>query len=300
MIDWNDFYYFSLIAEEGSYTQAAVRAGISKSMLSRRMSALEERLGVRLIQRTTRRLSLTPAGEQFAAECRTLVNQGKQAQATVMAEQVQPQGLLRISAPVFVAESWLGELVSDFILRWPLANVQLLAVNRPVDMISEGIDISLVVTTTALNDSTFHARKLQTQRDILVTSPTWLAQNAKPETVRDLAQIPALVRLSGNSIPRWHLVCGQEAFEFEPKPRLQSNNLRVLLKAVLGGNGVALMPAFACQKELEAGNLQPLFPDWSTPPRDLLALYPARKGMPAITRIFIDELADRLASYPPQ
>jgi transcriptional regulator, LysR family len=145
MIDWNDFYYFSLIAEEGSYTQAAVRAGISKSMLSRRMSALEERLGVRLIQRTTRRLSLTPAGEQFAAECRTLVNLGKQAQAAVMAEQEQPQGLLRISAPVFVAESWLGEYVSDFILRWPLANVQLLAVNRPVDMIAEGIDISLWV-----------------------------------------------------------------------------------------------------------------------------------------------------------
>lgn len=105
MIDWNDYYYFALIADEGSYSQAALRAGVSKSVLSRRMAALEERLGVRLIQRTTRRLALTAAGEQFAVECRALVAQGERARAVVMAAQESPQGMLRVSAPVFMAEN---------------------------------------------------------------------------------------------------------------------------------------------------------------------------------------------------
>ncbi len=163
MIDWNDYYYFALIADEGSYSQAALRAGVSKSVLSRRMAALEERLGVRLIQRTTRRLALTAAGEQFAVECRALVAQGERARAVVMAAQESPQGMLRVSAPVFMAETWFGEFVSEFIARWPLAKVQLLAINRPVDMVAEGIDIALVTASGALADSTLHYKKLHTQ-----------------------------------------------------------------------------------------------------------------------------------------
>lgn len=172
MIDWNDYWYFALIAEEGSYSRAAIRAKVSKSVLSRRMSALEEQLGVHLIQRTTRRLALTKVGEQFAQECQTLVNQSERARAVVQAVQEYPQGTLRISAPVFMAETWLGALINEFIARWPLANVQLLAVNRPVDMIAEGIDIALSVSSGALPDSSLHYKKINTLYDILVASPS--------------------------------------------------------------------------------------------------------------------------------
>lgn len=294
MIDWNDYYYFSLIAEEGSYSRAAERCGVSKSVLSRRMSALEESLDVRLIQRTTRRLSLTSAGEQFAIECRTMVSQAERARAVVMAVQEAPQGLLRVSAPVFMAESWFGEFVSEFIARWPLARIQLLAENRPVDLITEGIDFALVTSSGRLADSTLHYKKLHTQADIFVASPKWIAQHPEVQTIDDLMHVSAMLRLANNNSAQWRVTDGVREITLNPTPRLQSNNLRVLLQGVTGGNGVALMPPFSCKEGLNRGELIHLFPDWYGLPKQLFALFPASKGMPAIARFFIDELLTRL------
>lgn len=296
MIDWNDYYYFALIADEGSYSQAALRAGVSKSVLSRRMTALEERLGVRLIQRTTRRLALTAAGEQFAVECRALVAQGERARAVVMAAQESPQGMLRVSAPVFMAETWFGEFVSEFIARWPLTKVQLLAINRPVDMVAEGIDIALVTASGALADSTLHYKKLHTQTDILVASSQWLARHPQVKAIDDLNHVDGILRLANNDGSQWQLINGEQEITLHPEARLQSNNLRVMLQAVLGGNGVALLPQFACKQGLANGELVRLFAPWSGIPRPLYALFAGRKGMPAIARYFMDELTTRLAN----
>ncbi|EDT7239276.1 TPA: LysR family transcriptional regulator [Salmonella enterica subsp. enterica serovar Warragul] len=293
MIDWNDYWYFALIAEEGSYSRAAIRAQVSKSVLSRRMSALEEQLGVHLIQRTTRRLALTKVGEQFAQECQKLVNQSERARAVVQAVQEYPQGTLRISAPVFMAETWLGALINEFIARWPLANVQLLAVNRPMDMIAEGIDIALSVSSGALPDSSLHYKKINTLYDILVASPQWVEQHPDLKTIGDLHRAPAMVRLADGRMQSWHLINGSQEITLSLSPRLYSNNLRVLLQAVAGGNGVALLPFPACKEELQNGGLVQLFPEWSGQPRQIYALFPANKGMPAVARYFMDELTMR-------
>lgn len=218
MIDWNDYWYFALIAEEGSYSRAAIRAQVSKSVLSRRMSALEEQLGVHLIQRTTRRLALTKVGEQFAQECQKLVNQSERARAVVQAVQEYPQGTLRISAPVFMAETWLGALINEFIARWPLANVQLLAVNRPVDMIAEGIDIALSVSSGALPDSSLHYKKINTLYDILVASPQWVEQYPDLKTIGDLHRAPAMVRLADGRMQSWHLINGSQEITLSLSP----------------------------------------------------------------------------------
>lgn len=218
MIDWNDYWYFALIAEEGSYSRAAIRAQVSKSVLSRRMSALEEQLGVHLIQRTTRRLALTKVGEKFAQECQKLVNQSERARAVVQAVQEYPQGTLRISAPVFMAETWLGALINEFIARWPLANVQLLAVNRPVDMIAEGIDIALSVSSGALPDSSLHYKKINTLYDILVASPQWVEQHPDLKTIGDLHRAPAMVRLADGRMQSWHLINGSQEITLSFSP----------------------------------------------------------------------------------
>ncbi|WP_370615307.1 LysR substrate-binding domain-containing protein [Citrobacter portucalensis] len=295
MIDWNDYWYFALIAQEGSYSRAAVRAGVSKSVLSRRISALEERLGVRLIQRTTRRLALTTVGEQFAQECQTLVIQSERARAVVQAVQEYPQGTLRISAPVFMAETWLGEFISEFIARWPQTNLQLIAVNRSVDMIAEGIDIALSASSESLPDSSLHYKKLDAQFDILVASPQWIAQFPNLKSISDLEGVPAMVRHGGDRAHQWHLTNDRQEIMLTVSPRLHSNNLRVLLQAAIGGNGVALLPLSACKEELKAGALVQLFPEWRSLPKQIYVLFPGSRGMPAIARYFIDELTTRLA-----
>ncbi|UJL40951.1 LysR family transcriptional regulator [Salmonella enterica subsp. enterica serovar Infantis] len=217
MIDWNDYWYFALIAEEGSYSRAAIRAKVSKSVLSRRMSALEEQLGVHLIQRTTRRLALTKVGEQFAQECQTLVNQSERARAVVQAVQEYPQGTLRISAPVFMAETWLGALINEFIARWPLANVQLLAVNRPVDMIAEGIDIALSVSS---GHCLILRCTIKNQYAIRYSGcqPQWVEQYPDLKTIGDLHRAPAMVRLADGRMQPWHLINGSQEITLSLSP----------------------------------------------------------------------------------
>ncbi|MBJ2578985.1 substrate binding domain-containing protein, partial [Salmonella enterica subsp. enterica serovar Bareilly] len=176
-------------------------------------------------------------------------------------------GTLRISAPVFMAETWLGALINEFIARWPLANVQLLAVNRPVDMIAEGIDIALSVSSGALPDSSLHYKKINTLYDILVASPQWVEQYPDLKTIGDLHRAPAMVRLADGRMQSWHLINGSQEITLSLSPRLYSNNLRVLLQAVAGGNGVALLPFPACKEELQNGGLVQLFPERSGQPR---------------------------------
>lgn len=296
MIDWNDYHYFALVAENGSYSKAAARAGVSKSVISRHIAALEERLGISLILRTTRRVSLTPAGEQFAAECQEMVLQSERARAIVHAAQRHPQGTLRISAPVFMAETWLSEFISEFLARWPGTNVQLMAVSRPVDLIAERLDIALVVHMDELKDSSFHARMLASQHDILVASPEWCVKNPEITKPEDLTYIDTLVRQTewhNHSWPILHL--GRE-INLQVKPRLISNNLRVLLNAALSGTGVALLPREVCVSYLKQGALQQLLPDVNSRLRTISALFPVRRGMSALARTFLDELSEMLAA----
>lgn len=295
MIDWNDFHYFALVAETGSYTKAAARAGVSKSVISRRISALEERLGVRLIQRTTRNLSLTLSGEQFATECQEMMIQSERARAVVNAAQRYPRGTLRVSAPVFMAETWLSEFTSDFLSRWPDTRVHLLGVNRQVDLVAERLDIALIVHSGELKDTSFHYRKLATQNDVLVASPDWCEKHPHISTIEDLATADTLIRQSEGERNFWIFIQGDQEINVLVNPRLVSNNLRVLLQAALGGAGVALLPYDACIPYFNAGTLKHLFPEYHTPARTVSALFAVRRGMSALTRVFLDELSEAFA-----
>lgn len=293
--DWNDLYYFALIADFGSYSKAAAKAGVSKSVLSRRIANLERRLNVSLIHRTTRRLALTPIGEQFAQECRRMVDQSERAHAIVQAEQAQPRGLLRISAPVFMAETWLSEFVSQFLARWPETRVRLLAINRQVDLISEGIDIALTARVEEIKDSSLHCRKIISQSDVLVASPDWWQTHRySVSKIEDLANAAAAVRQGESAF--WQLVNGDEEVELPVMPRLFSNNLRVLMQAAQAGNGLALLPLSACQKSIDRGDLVQLFPQWKSRPKHVYALFPARDGMSTLARTFLDELIETLSA----
>lgn len=294
MIDWNDYYYFALVAENSSYSKAAAQAGVSKSVISRRIAALEERLGVSLILRTTRRVSLTPAGEQFAAECQEMVLQSERARAVVNAAQLRPQGTLRISAPVFMAETWLSEFISEFLGRWPETNIQLSCVNHAVDMIAERLDIALMVHKDELKDSSFHARLLISQQDILVASPEWCDKHPDITQPEDLSHVETLVRMVEGGRCQWPLLHQGHEINLDVQPRLTSNNLRVLLNVALGGNGVALLPLDVCAPYLKKGALQQVLPGVHGRPRTLFALFPVRRGMSALTRTFLDEMSEML------
>lgn len=235
---------------------------------------------------------MTPAGIQFAAECQEMVLQSERARAVVQAAQLHPQGTLRISAPVFMAETWL----SEFLARWPDTNVQLIAVGRPVDLIAERLDIALVVHMGELKDSNFHARHLTSQHDILVASPEWCAQHPDIKDLEDLADRDTLAREMEGHGYSWPIEYQGREINLPVKPRLISNNLRVLLNGALAGNGVALLPREVCIPYIKQGLLQQLSPGANSRLRFISALFPVRRGMSALARTFLDELSEMLAA----
>ena len=293
MIDWNDYYYFALIADEGSYSQAALRAGVSKSVLSRRMAALEERLGVRLIQRTTRRLALTAAGEQFAVECRALVAQGERARAVVMAAQESPQGMLRVSAPVFMAETWFGEFVSEFIARYPLIRVRLLLSDRNADLVSDHVDLAVRIGDLA--DSSMVATRLGTMRIVACAHPALLAKYGEPQRPRDLAALPIIRIESPMPYRGWRFRAAEREDQLiNLPPMLSVTTPESAADAARLGVGVARLLHYQALDGLRHGELRLLLENVEPDPAPVHLLYTARDLAPLKLRKFIDFAAPAL------
>lgn len=291
----NDMALFAAVVKHQGFTAAGRALGVSKSLLSRRIEALESRLGVRLLQRTSRHFSVTAVGERYAIECQKLLEQAQAAQRVIEDLQLSPRGLLRISAPVMMAETVIAPLITEFLTYFPDITLEVLAINRAVDLLEENVDVMIRSHNEPLEDSGLHRKPLGTLRYVLVASPAFIAALPAPLRVEQLSTLPTLIRKTPWAGEQWELLHPQEGHrKISLTPRVVSNNLLVLCQAATDGLGIALLPEMACTQGIAEGKLQHLLPQWHTPPSSISALYASHKGQSPALRAFLDFLTQKL------
>jgi DNA-binding transcriptional LysR family regulator len=289
---------FARVVEERSFSAAARRLVRSKSAVSKQVSELEDRLGVRLLNRTTRRLSLTEAGSAVYEHCLRMVAAAEEAERVVAALSGAVRGTLRLAAPVSFGTRHLAPLIPQLLQLYPELAIDLSLDDHMVDLVEEGFD--LAVRIAELGDSGLIARRLATARRVLCAAPAYLAEHGVPREPRDLPRHNCL----GYSYLR--SPTGQEvSFRSEGGMTLRlrgnfiANNGEALLAALLGGVGIALMPTFIVADELRAGRLRVLLADAVTMDSTVSALYPANRNLSPKVRAVVDFLAERFGPTPP-
>jgi len=287
----NDMAYFAAVVQHRGFTAAGRALGVPKSLLSRRVTELENRLGLRLLNRSSRQFSVTEIGEQYAEQCRRMLDQAEVAQQLVDDTLARPKGRLTISAPVTMTETFMAPLVAEFLKRHDEVQIDLLSINREVDVIEEGIDIVIRVKALPLADSSLHFRALAKQRDILVASGDFIAGLPPLLSLDDLSRLPTLSRNDDIQNRTWTLEHPQEGRRKVPiNPRLVSNNLIVLCHAALRGAGIVMMPKiiFEHVQMQMPGQLQQVFEGWHSQEMLLHAVFASNKGKSSAFRVFMD------------
>jgi DNA-binding transcriptional LysR family regulator len=295
-MDLNDIVVFTKVVETKSFTGAADALGLPKSTVSRKLAQLEERLGVRLVQRTTRKLALTEIGEAYYERCSRIVADIAAAEQLVTDMQSTPRGRLRVTASVDFATRFLGEIVAEFLAQHPEINVELEATDRVVDLIEDGFD--LAVRFGQMPESTLIARKLCSLYLILTASPAYLARRGTPKTVEELDEHDHVLFTPVSRNQTWTLVHGEQSYDFGRPARLASNNYGAVVDVARAGSGIALISEFMVGDELKTGKLVRVLPEWQTRPTDVHAVYPARQNVPPRLTLFLEHLAKSLNPPP--
>lgn len=298
MQDLNDMIFFAEVAERGSFTAASRALGLPKSRLSRRVAHLETQLGVQLMQRSSRKLSLTQAGELYLRHCLALRDGARAAYEAIAQVQTEPRGTVRLSCPVTLAQSTVGQLLPVFIQRYPLVRVEMRVLNRPVDPIEEGVDIALRVRSEIENSATLVAKTFCTSRLMLVASVDQLRRQGPVHMPSDLSRLDTVWMTTGDSrSDNWRLEGPNGAvYVHTHEPRYVADDLLTLLFAVLQGTGASLLPDYMCQVDLQAGRLVRLLPEWGPPTGITHAMFPARRALVPAVRLLLDFLSENLKS----
>ncbi len=281
----NELETFVAVVEGGTFSAAARALDLPVSTVSRQVTRLEDRLGVRLLNRTTRRVTTTGPGQSYFERARRIVAESQEAEEEVRQLHGQPRGLLRISAPpTGLRATMVEDLVAAFMLAYPHIEVELVAESRFVDLVAESYDLAL--RGGILKDSSLVARRLLTMKTALVASPAYLARRGRPRRVADLARHELLVQRTPGRQPRWPL---SPRGSLPVRGRLTTNDLAVARTAALAGLGIAYMPMLLVDQELAAGLLEPVLPNAVGRDTDGLHLvYPQGRLLAGKVRAFID------------
>ncbi len=291
MQDLNDMLYFAEVVERGGFTAAGRVLGVPKSRLSRRVAELEARLGVRLLQRTTRKLSVTEVGEIYLRHCSAMRDEALAAAEAVAQMQVEPRGTLRVSCPVTLAQSTLGYLVPRYLAQYPHVRLDMRVTNRVVDLVEEGIDIALRVRPTLDDSGSLVVKQLGASGGLLLASPELLRRQGVPETPEDLHKLDTLAMSAVDGKISWELSGPLgEVFVLQHHPRYVADDLQTLKLAVLAGTGICFLPDSMSQAEVQAQLLVPVLPAWRLQPRMVHAVFPSRRGQVPAVRSFLDFL----------
>ncbi|NKI72154.1 LysR family transcriptional regulator [Collimonas pratensis] len=296
-IDLNDLYLFAQVVERRGFTAAGDALGIPKSRISRRITQLEARLGARLLQRTSRRMSLTEAGQELYRHCAAMIAEAQAGEDAVRKRLGEPVGTVRVSLPMAVADIALPRLLPRFMQQFPKVRLMVQASNRQIDLIEENIDVAVRGIGAQLESSSLVQSSLCSVHWTLAASPQYLAQHGPIDDLAALTDADALYYAPlSDTEASWRLLGPDEARHQAPigKLRLQSDNLSVLKQAALAGMGVATLPRYACAAELAAGSLLPVLPDWRPRAGHLVVLFPSRRGLAPAVRAFVDFLKDEL------
>lgn len=295
MQDLNDMLYFAEVAERGGFAAAGRSLGLPKSRLSRRVAELELRLGVRLLQRTTRKLSLTEIGETYLRHCSAMRDEALAAAEAVAQIQVEPRGTVRITCPVTLAQSTLGYLVPRFMALHPQVKIDMRVTNRVVDLVEEGIDIALRIRPTLEDSGSLVVKNLGSSGGELLASPALLARQGRPEKPEDLMKLDTVAMSWVDGRSSWALL-GPEGQEFvlQHQPRYVADDLQTLKLAVLAGTGISFLPNSLSAAEQQAQLLVPVLPGWAPKPGVAHAVFPSRRGQVPAVRSFLDYLGERM------
>lgn len=293
--DLNDLHFFAIVVEHGGYAAAERALGIPKSRLSRRVAQLESDLGVRLLQRSTRKFAVTEVGQNVYRHAQTMLMEAQAAREAVDRLSAEPRGLIKVSTPVALAEDTLGKLLPDFLATYPQVRLQLHVSNRRVDLISEGFDVALRVRTRLDEDGELVLRRFGQIRELLVASPDYLKRRGRPSRPLDLATHRTLSMSEDESRQRWTLHGPDGAIErVDIQPILMAHDFPLLMAAARAGLGVALVPENVCADAVRKGELVIVVPEWHLPQGICHAVFPSRRGLLPAVRVFIDFLAERM------
>lgn len=299
--DLNDLLYFVQVVDHGGFTAAAHALRIPKSRLSRRILLLEERLGVRLLQRSTRHFAVTEIGQDYYRHCVAMVTEASAAQEVIDRSRSEPQGLVRVSCPPALICFRVGQMIARYMAVNPRVRVELESTSRRVDLISEGIDVAIRVRFPPLEQTDLIMRVLGDSPQRIVASPALIAGLKRPLLPADLSNLPSLSFGPVHREQVWVLNGPEGASVRLPhKPKLFTDDMAQLLYAALNGVGVVQLPSMVADSRVATGDLVDILPDWSPTSGIVHAVFPSRRGLLPSVRALIDFLAAEFAVQPAQ
>jgi DNA-binding transcriptional LysR family regulator len=294
--DLNDLLYFAKVVEYQGFAPAGRALGLPKSKLSRRLALLEDQLGVRLIQRSTRHFSVTALGQSYYTHCKAMLVEAEAAQQAIDLSRSEPSGLVRMTCPVALLHARIGQMVADFMAENRKVTVHLEATNRRVDVIGEGVDLAVRVRVPPLQDSDLVMKVLTERGWCIVASPALIEQYKEVTVPADLNQLPTLDLGSAQAEHIWHLDGPEGAkAEVHHSPRLVTDDMIMLRTAALAGTGIVQLPIMMVMDELRQGQLVKIIPDWVPKGGIVHVVFPSRRGLLPSVRKLIDYLSFRFA-----
>lgn len=295
MQDLNDLYYFAAIVDHGGFSPAGRALGIQKSKLSRRILLLEERLGVRLLNRSSRRFSVTEIGREYYERCVAMLVEAEAAEQIVAEVRAEPRGVVRMSCPTALLSFQFGELIARFMMQNPAIQIQLESTNRRVDVIAEGLDLAVRVRFPPLEATDLVMRRLDESVQCLVVAPD-LVNHTNIQSPIDLHTLPSLDLQRPHRDHAWelHHADGQVA-TVPHAPRLITDDMSVLRNAAIAGAGAVQLPTIFIWDDIRAGRLVHVLPDWRPLSGIVHAVFPSRRGLLPSVRALVDFLARECA-----
>ena len=288
-MDFNEVAIFISVVQEGSFSQAAKKLGMPNSTVSAKVSNLEKRLGVTLIQRTTRKLNITPAGQAYFKRCIQGLEEIKAAESEIAAVQGEPQGLLRITAPNELGSSILPGIVSQYIKKYPKARIEVLLTDRRVDLLSENVD--LAIRAGELKDSSLIAKRIGTLYFAPFASPKYLKTKGTPTHPRELRNHSCL-QFTPVGVDEWKMTSAKGSLNVPIPGRILINDMFALKKMALMDDGIVFLPTYYCYQEVKSNKLIRILPEWRSHLTPIHFVYPAQRFVTPKLSAFITLATD--------
>ena len=296
MDGFSDLAFFTLLVKQGSLAATAQQLGLTPPAVSKRLAAIERRLGVRLLQRTTRRISLTPEGETYLVDGARVLEELDALERTVSGSKAVPKGLVRISATLGFGRQHIAPALSKFVRHYPNVEVQLHLSDRPVNLVEQGFDVQ--IRFGELPDARLTARRLANNRRVLCAAPGYLKRAGAPGTPRDLARHACLfIRESDETFGSWHLRSGGRIETVKVRGPLASNDGECVFHWALDGHGILMRSLWEAAPMIRSGRLRALLPEWSLPDAQIYAVFASRSHLSAKTRVLVDFLLSTLEPH---
>ncbi|KXF77249.1 LysR family transcriptional regulator [Paramesorhizobium deserti] len=298
MLDLNDFFYFVQVVDRGGFTAAGRTLRVPKSTLSHRIQQLEGELGVRLLNRTSRRFGMTDAGQDFYRHAVAMLREAELAETTIRHRLTEPTGTVRCTAGSATMQFAMSDIIADFLVQYPKVNVVAHASDRTVDIVGENYDVAVRAHSEPLPDSTLVQRTLAPAPWFLFAGKEYLREHGAPRGPQDLQNHPSLFMMRTGVEPVWrlrHVRQKRDEIVMPLTPRLLGDDMVGLQNAAIKGLGIVALPGYVCRAAVRSGELQRVLPDWLAGDSTLTALIPYRQGLLPSVRAFLDHLS---AEFP--